>query len=216
MAATDHDPIVLTRVVPRRILVRDALCSYVLISVALFGSLYYLSIPRGTWPALLAGQFGTVAFCLLAYLRYRLTYIEVTTESIVERGFFGFTHRIPLASVATTVLAETYRSHAPDSTPQLLVRDADGRRLLRMRGTFWSLAAMHRVADATGVPIEHHPDPITAQEFFANFPGSAYWFEHRPAFFVVTGVAVFAVSLGVVLGLMSLAGIPITFGVPRV
>ncbi len=212
MAATDHDPIVFTRVVPRRILVRNALWSYVLISLALFGSLYYLAIPRGTWPALLVGQLGTILFCLIAYLRYRLTYIEVTPEAIVERGFFGFTRRIPLSRVATTVLAETYRSHAPDSTPQLLVRDAAGRRLLRMRGTFWSLAAIRRVADATGVPTEHYPDPITSREFFAGFPGSAYWFEHRPALFVATVLAVFAVSLAVVLGLMSLAGIPITLG----
>lgn len=213
MAATDHDAIVLTRVTPRRVLVRNALWSYVLISLALFGSLYYLSIPRGTWPGLLAGQLGTIAFCLLAYLRYRMTYIEVTTEEIVERGFFGFTRRIPLSLVASTVLAETYRSHAPDSTSQLLVRDAAGRRLLRMRGTFWTLAAVRRVAEATGVPTEHYPDPITLREFFANFPGSAYWFEHRPALFVVTVLAIFALSLAVVLGLMSLAGIPITFGV---
>ncbi|MCY7326793.1 MAG: hypothetical protein LH605_11785 [Microbacteriaceae bacterium] len=212
MAATDHDPIVLTRVMPRRILVRNALWSYVLISLALFGSLYYLSIPRGTWPGLLLGQLGTILLCLIAYLRYRSTYIEVTTESIAERGFFGLTRRIPLSRVATTVLAETYRSHAPDSTPQLLVRDAAGRRLLRMRGTFWSLAAIRRVADAIGVPTEHHPDPTTSREFFANFPGSAYWFEHRPALFVVTALAVFAVSLAVVLGLMSLAGIPIRLG----
>ncbi|GAB3132250.1 YdbT family protein [Marisediminicola antarctica] len=212
MAATDHDPVVLTRVVPRRILVRNALWSYLLISLALFGSLYYLSIPRGTWPGLVAGQLVTILVCLTAYLRYRLTYIEVTTESIIERGFFGFTRRIPLSRVATTVLAETYRSHAPDSTPQLVVRDAAGRRLLRMRGTFWSLAAIRRVADATGVPTEHYPDPITSREFFANFPGSAYWFEHRPALFVVTVLAVFAVSLAVVLGLMWLAGIPMTLG----
>ncbi len=212
MAATDHDPIVLTRVVPRRILVRNALWSYALISISLFGSLYYLSIPRGTWPGLLAGQLGTGLIVLVAYLRYRLTYIEVTTESIVERGFFGFTRRVPLPRVARTILAETYRSHAPDSTPQLVVRDAAGKRLLRMRGTFWSLAAIRRVADATGVPTEHFPDPITSREFLASFPGSAYWFEHRPALFVATVLAVFAVSLAVVLGLMWLAGIPITLG----
>ncbi|MET3769294.1 hypothetical protein ABIB15_001985 [Marisediminicola sp. UYEF4] len=212
MAATDHDPIVFTRVVPRRILVRNALWSYVLISLALFGSLYYLAIPRGTWPGLLSWQLGTMLLCLVAYLRYRLTYIEVTPEAIVERGFLGSTRRIPLSRVATTVLAETYRSHAPDSTPQLLVRDAAGRRLLRMRGTFWSRAAIRRVADATGVPTEHYPDPITSREFFAGFPGSAYWFEHRPALFVATVLAVFAVSLAAVLGLMSLAGIPITLG----
>lgn len=114
--------------------------------------------------------------------------------------------------MATTVLAETYRSHAPDSTPQLMVRDAAGRRLLRMRGAFWSLAAIRRVADATGVPTEHYPDPITSREFFAGFPGSAYWCEQRPVLFVATVLAVFAVSLAVVLGLMSLAGIPITLG----
>ena len=85
---------------------------------------------------LLVGQLGTILFCLIAYLRYRLTYIEVTPEAIVERGFVGFTRRIPLSRVATTVLAATYRSHAPDSTPQLMVRDAAGRRLLRMRGAF--------------------------------------------------------------------------------
>ena len=40
MAATDHDPIVFRRIVPRRILVRNAIWSSVLISLALFGSLY--------------------------------------------------------------------------------------------------------------------------------------------------------------------------------
>lgn len=210
MAAHDPDRDRTLRVAPRPVLLRNAALSYVLITVALFGSLYYLAIPMGTWPVLLGGQLATVAVATVAYVRYRMTYIAITDDALIERGFLSPTQRIPLSNVASVLLAQTYRSHSPDSTPQLLVRDADGRRLLRMRGAFWTDAAIHRVAETIGVPVALFPEPITSRDFFATYPGSAYWFEHRPALAVGTVVAVFVLSLAVVIALMNLAGIPIS------
>jgi len=150
MAARDPDQIQAVRVAPSPRLLRNAVLSYLLIPVTLFGSLYCLAIPRGTWPMLLAGQLVTVAVVTLTYVRYRMTYIAVTGQKLVERGFLSPSRRAPLSRVASVLLAETYRSHSPDSTPQLLVRDVDGRRLLRMRGASRADADIHRVADALG------------------------------------------------------------------
>jgi hypothetical protein len=107
------------------------------------------------------------------------------------------------------VLVETYRTNAPDTTPQLLVRGAGGVRLVRMRGIFWSRTNMKALAAAIDRPLTHFPDPMTTQEFFRTYPGSSYWFENRPVWAVVTVVVVFALVIGAVLAMMALSGIPV-------
>ncbi|MCU1639425.1 MAG: hypothetical protein JWL94_2072 [Microbacteriaceae bacterium] len=200
------------RVVPKKILVHNAVLSLVLIWLPVFGSLHVLGIPKGMGALVLTAELVSLAVAAFAYIRYRMTFIGVTGDQLTGRGFLSLARSAPLSSVESVVLVETYRAHATDSTPQLLLRDRDGKRILRMRGTFWTEKSMRTIAGVIERPLVHAAEPVTKKEFFDTYPSAAYWFENRPSvtalFVVITSVA----SLGVVLGLMSLAGIPITGG----
>jgi hypothetical protein len=95
--------------------------------------------------------------------------------------------------------------------PQLLVRDASGASLYRMRGNFWHPGDLTRVANALPVTPTFVQEPIAIREFYRTYPGSAYWFQNKPALWVV--VVVLAVVLGVALTawVMTILGIPVGF-----
>lgn len=194
---------------PRDILLRNALLSFVLILLPLFGALYFLGVSAGTWPIVILLQLLFTVVAVAAYISFRFTFVGVKDGTLAMRGFFSARHVVRLSDIHSVVLAETYRTHATDTTHQLLLRGKDNAALLRFRGTFWSLKDMRSLAAFAERPLEHITDPMTSQEFFATYPGSAFWFEDRPALAIGAGIAAFAVSLGVILGLMSLSGIPI-------
>ncbi|MHB1170915.1 MAG: hypothetical protein ACYCZY_00145 [Lacisediminihabitans sp.] len=209
MSETNEPPEYRAYARPRASLLRNGILSFALVSLPLFGALYFLGVPNGSWPIALAFQLVTLVLAGLAYSRYRRTFIGVTRTSIDERGFLTPKTSVPLAAVHNAVLAETYRSSSPETVGQLLLRDAEGKRMLRMRGSFWTESDMRAVAAAIDVPLAIRADAITAKTFFEDYPGSAYWFENRRRFAVLAVAAALVVLLGVVLGLMTLMGIPI-------
>jgi hypothetical protein len=125
------------------------------------------------------------------------------------RGIFSPMVRVPLARIARVDLVEVYIGGSTETVPQLLVRDAEGRRLFRLRGTFWHPGDLRTIATALPVPTTLAPEPITIAEFFRAYPGSAYWFENRPwltAAMVALGIAV---AVAIAVGIMTLFGMPI-------
>ena len=182
--------------------------SYVLLSIPLFGVLYFRGIPNGTWPIALGAHLLTVVLAAAAYLRFRSLFIGVSLTAVHERGLLGRVTAVPLARVHRAIIVSTYRSSSTETTQQLMLCDADNRRLVRMRGVFWTESAMLAVARASGVPLEETTDPLTARAFFEEYPGSAYWFENRPVLTVLAVIVVLAAVLALVLGLMALMGIP--------
>lgn len=212
MAGADADRGYLVRVTPKSSLVTSGALSFAGISIPLFGALYLLGTPIGTWPVISFVVCGWIALSLLALVRYRAAFVGVTETEVVSRGFTSRTRRRSRNSVARVVLAETYRWNAPDSVPQFLLLDAADRRVLRMRGTFYDEESMRTVAAAMKQPLAAFPEPITAQEYFATYPTGAYWFENRPSITVAVVMVTVAMSVAVVLGLMRLAGIPFVGG----
>jgi hypothetical protein len=188
---------------------RTGLLSYLLLSIPLFGALYVLSVPNGTWNVALAFQLLTLVAVGLAFIRYRRTYIGVTSESLEERGFFSRLISIPLAGVHAAVLVETYRSSSAETVHQLLLSGVDGQRMLRMRGAFWHEATMRQLVATLGIPVAERNDPMTKAAFFSEYPGSAYWFENRPAIAVLAIVGGLVVILGLVLSMMAMMNIPL-------
>lgn len=199
----------LVRVGPRRSLVRNGALSYILLSLPLFGALYFLGANRGTWQIALTVHLGTILLVSFGYLIYRRTYIGVTATEIHERAVLGGVTAIPLSRVHRAILISTYRSSSTETTQQLLLCDADDARLLRMRGIFWTESAMRAVAAVSGAPLEEDPNPMTSKAFFELHPGTAYWFENRPVLTALAVVVALVAVLGLVLGLMVLMGIPI-------
>jgi hypothetical protein len=162
---------------PHGHLFRQGNFAFLALITPLFAVLYWLTIPRSEWLAVLVAQvILTVAyvFGFIAALRARI-WVEAT--AITERGFFGRTTRIETSRVAGIVLLDLYRSGALDTLPQLFVTDPNGCLLLRMRGQFWSPSAMVTVAELLGVPVERVPEPMTLRELNLERPELLYWFE---------------------------------------
>jgi hypothetical protein len=210
MTRTDRPHGFLARVTPRPTLLKNGVLSYGFVSIPLFGALYGLAAPNKSWPVVLVFHLLTLALASHWYLRYRSAFVGVSADTVQERGFFGSVQSVPAADVRYAVLAHTYRSSSSsDPVAQLLLVGEDDKRLLRMRGAFWSEADMRTIANALDVDLRDRAEPITLATFYDDYPDSAYWFENRP---VLGGVAIAAtviVVLGFVLGLMRIIGIPI-------
>jgi hypothetical protein len=205
----------MTSVLPNRVLVRpkasllrNVLSSVVLFSLPLYGALYVLGVSRGSWLVVLASQCVGVALCVVVWARYRAIVVVVSPTDIEEQGLF-FRQRCPLDAVYRVILAKIYRSSSAEAWHQLLVTDADNNRLLRMRGVFWGESEMRRVADAIGVPVMEAAEPVTRQAFMAEHPKSVDWYEKNRALTALVLAAVLAAAVGIVVGLMALAGVPI-------
>ena len=197
------------RIVPRRSLLVSALVSIIVVLVPVSAVLYWFAIPRGQglWIALAQ---AIVVGAGLALLWRQLTLDTVVADGELRgRGIFSPMVRVPLEKIATVDIVPVYVGQSPETVPQLLVRDAAGRRLFRLRGTFWHSEDLAKVADALPVPARVAREPMSFPEFFAAYPGSAYWFENRPWLMAAILGVVILLSVAAVVGVMTLLGMPI-------
>ncbi len=192
---------------PKLGLMRTTAISILLVAVPVFGVLFFLGLHNGSWPLAIAGMALTLALCVIGAVLFRATFIGVTATTIEERGFWGSRITSPRVAVASVALASVYSRGLPEPVNELVVRDSEGRRLLRMRGSYWSIDAMRSVITALDVTPSVPSEVMTRTEFFASFPGAAYWFErYRWAFWTLVAI-VAIVGAGLVLELVRLAGL---------
>ncbi len=196
----------IVRLTPKRGMLRGVVWSILLVTVPVLGVLFFLGLGNGSWPIALAGLVLSTGLCLIGYSLFRATFIGVTATTIEERGFWGSTTSSPRAEIASIALAKTYTAAAPDAVPQLIIRTARGSRMLRMRGTYWTLDDMRSVVAALDASPSLPIETMTAEEFFSRYPGSAYWFERRPLFRVLVVIAGFLVGAAAILGIMRVLG----------
>ncbi len=194
---------------PRRSLVRRLSLTFAGATSPVFLALYILAIPRGSGVIVLAGHALVVLGFILVLTRRTRQVIWVTDSAVVRIGLFGGPRVTPRASIAHLVLTETYRTNAPDTATQLLLQDADGRRLMRLDGVFWDGDAIARLVAALEIAPADATDPMTAREYSERYPGSAFWYQRRgmPTLSVLVGLVAFA---AVVLALMAITGIPLS------
>ena len=178
---------------PRRSLVSTAVLSVLLGMLPVFGVLYWFGVENGSWRLVLIVNLAILVACLATTLRQLTVFSAVSDTELSGRGIFSPVERVPLTRIASVTIVPTYVGQTPDPVRQLLVQDAAGHRLFRMRGNFWHAGDLKAIADALPVTSTVVKEPITMEEFFRLYPGSAYWFENRPA------VRVGIVMLGVVL-----------------
>jgi hypothetical protein len=197
------------RIVPRRSLLVTAMVSIVVVLVPVSAVFYWFAIPRGLglWVGVMQAIVVVVSFALLAR---QLTVDTVVADGELRgRGIFSPMVRVPLDRIASVDVVPVYVGQSPETVPQLLVRDADGHRLFRLRGSFWHAGDLAKVADALPVPARSVTEPMSFPEFFAAYPGSAYWFENRPWLMAGLLAAVIVACVGIVVGVMILLGMPI-------
>jgi hypothetical protein len=200
------------RIRPRRAVLTSGLIVTLVVPLPILGTLIGLGISNGSWPAAAVGEVLCLLVALVGWLLFRCTWVEVSATHVSKRSFFGKTTHAPLSAAHSVVLAFTYSGSSNEALPQLLIRDASGRRILRLRGQFWSEESMHELASAVGIPFVLAPEPITSAQFFDLYPGVAYWFENRPTLAIVGIVVLLAACVTTVLGLMQILGLPIDIG----
>lgn len=181
--SVDADPLrFIIRVWPKRGLVRSGIMTLIFVPLPLLGLLIFLRLPDGALPAAVAGAFVLLAIGFWALTLFKGTSIGVTDDAIEEVGFFGQKTVSLTDDIGSAVLVHTYCGELAETRPQLIVRNHDAGRMLRMRGTFWTEESMRAVAAQLGVILDEPAAPMTARQLFSRYPGTAYWFEDRPRF----------------------------------
>lgn len=199
----------IVRIVPRRSLMVSALISILVVLVPVSAVLYWFAIPRAQAGWIALGQV-IVVVAALALLWRQLTIDTVVADGELRgRGIFSPMVRVPLEKIATVDVVPVYVGQSPETVPQLLVRDAEGRRLYRLRGTFWHAHDLTKVTDALPVPARIVREPLSLAEFFAAYPGSEYWFENRPWLMAGLLAVTIAACIAVAIAVMVLLGMPI-------
>jgi hypothetical protein len=206
--STEGGPATTVRVRPRAGLLGTAILTAVLVTSPLFGVLYWFTIPLGRWIEVLAIHFIVLLACLIIGVRQLAVFAEVRDGRLRGNGIFSPLEEVDLHRIARVDLVDTYVGLAPNPVRQLLIRDADGHRLFRMRGNFWYRRDLDEIAAALPVEPVIVREPLDLRDFFRDYPGSAYWFEDKPMVMggaIVLGVLAVA---GVAAGAMLLAGEP--------
>jgi hypothetical protein len=201
----------LVTVRPRRSLLTTAFLSIALAMIPVFGVLYWFSVQHDSWLLVFVVHVAVVVLCGAALLRQLTVFSAVSATEILGRGIFSPLERVPLDRVHSVHLVETYSGGAADSVTQLLVCDAEGRRLFRMRGTFWHPEDLRAIADALPVPLEVVKHPISMDEFYRTYPNSAYWFERRPLLKFAAYIGAVIVALLASAWVMTILGMPLGF-----
>lgn len=182
---------------PRGALLRTATITSLLVSSPVFGALYWFTIPSGMWLEVVVMHIVVLALCVLVGARQLMVFAEVRGGRLRGNGIFSPVEEVEVDRVARVDLVNTYVGLTPGPVCQLLVRDAEGARLFRMRGNFWHDGDLARIAAALPVSPVTTTEPIDLRDFFRDYPGSAYWFEDRRALSIVS----------IVIGVIAVAGV---------
>jgi len=199
------------RVRPRRSLMTTAFVSVVLAMIPVFGVLYWFAVQHGSWALVFVVHLAVTIACLAMLGRQLTLFTAVTATELIGRGIFSPVLRVPLSSIASVVVVPTYIGQSPDPVLQLLVRDASGARLFRLRGTFWTPDDLKAVANALPVAPVFVQEPIGIRQFYRSYPGSAYWFQNKPALWIVLFLLGMLLVVAVAAWVMTIFGMPVGF-----
>jgi len=196
------------RLRPRRSLLLSGILVFFVVPLPIDATLLILGVTGGTWQTPVIGAAVVVAIFLVALYLLQTCYVAISPTEIIEREYFTRPVTTPLSRVRTVVIAHTFSSSSSETFPQLLVRDAQGKRILRMRGVFWTEESIRAAAAAIGSPVHELPEPVTSKQFFEQYSASAYWFEGRRGLGIGVVVVVGVLCVGLTIGLMALIGLP--------
>jgi hypothetical protein len=167
---------------PHAHLFTRGLIALLALTTPVFAVLYWLTIPDGVWPVVLGIHILVVTGAALAVLAFFSTTIQFVPDGVRERGFFGRTVEVRNGTVGAALLIDLYESSTLDTQPQFFITGKNGRVLIRMRGQFWALRDMERVAEELDVPITKRGESVTLAELRRTSPELLYWFERFPRF----------------------------------
>ena len=196
------------RLRPRRSLLWSAILVLVVVPIPIVATLVALGLPTGSWGISVVAEAVVLLLFFVGLFLFQTTYVVISATHFTERGFFSRTVTTPISEVSSIVIAQVFSTSSSETLPQLIVRDSGGRRLLRMRGIFWSEETIREAATAIGARVEEPTEPLTSKQFFEQYSGSAYWFENRRGLGIAIVVLVGLICVGIVLALMGVLGLP--------
>ena len=206
-----RDPVLTDAPRPRlslpRALLNRGIFAAIAFTAPVFGVLYVVVLPDGPWLAVLVTHIATTPIGAAGAIGYFRSAIWVGPDSsiVTERGFFARLISFDKADAESILLAEVYSSDGSESRPQLTVLGANKKRLLRMRGQYWTREDMDVIVAALDVPVRRLPETVSIGELRADFPHALYVLERHPVLIAIGAVgatALGAVILVLVLGLV--------------
>ncbi len=199
------------RIRPKFSLLSNAFAAIVLGTAPIIGVMFWFASTRGgvEW-VMLAAALVLVSGLLLLW-RQLSVYSAITDTELIGNGIFSPMVRVKLADIRSAELVPTYLGAAPDPAYQLLVTGDGGKRLYRMRGNFYHRNELRAFAAALPVPVDTVAEPMSVQDFFRAYPGSAYWFENRRPLQVAILTVAVLIGLAAAVAIMSALGLPIRF-----
>jgi len=210
LASASRDPLQSDPPRPRLVLPRSLLRRGFFAALAfttpVFGVLYVIVVPDGHVLAVIATHIAAVLLASAGAIGYFRSAIWIGPGSsmVTERGFFGRLGSFDKSDSASILRAEVFTSDGTESLPQLVVLSADNRRLLRMRGQYWTREHMDLVAEAMDVPVHYLPEAVSIGELRSDYPHSLYLLERQPLLVVVAAIGGTALAAGLFLLVLSL------------
>ncbi|WP_148040115.1 hypothetical protein [Cryobacterium tepidiphilum] len=189
---------------PKRILWLGAWMTFGALTIPLFFTLYFLTIPTGTWvPFAVAHAVLVLAFAVVAQ-RLKAAGVLLAPDGIREREYFSRMAFTPVEAIATVMVVKLVDSYGEDVSRQLFMLDAEGRRLLRLRGQLWHAADFDRVVEYFSVPVRYIEPAMTWPEFRRSLGGNLAWWERRPILTNAILIAIFvAVAVSTLFAVMA-------------
>lgn len=197
------------RVRPKLSLLSNALAAVLLGTTPIFVVSYWFASTRGGVQIVVISHVIVITVGLFLVWRQLAVFCAVTETELVGNGIFTRTVRARIDRVARVLLVPTYRGAAPDPQVQLLVLDAHGKRLFRMRGAYWHESDLLKMAAAIPVPTERVTEAMTMPDFFRAYPEAAFWFERRWLLRMSLGILAALLVMGVAAWLMYMLGLPV-------
>ncbi|WP_146070678.1 hypothetical protein [Cryobacterium sp. M91] len=149
---------------PRERIISHAIIAALALFIPLFLVLYWLSIPRQTWPFVLEIQCGFTALGVIFGLGVSKMALRVTPDRLSVRSLLGRETHVATADIGSVVLVELYQSGTADCLPHLYLLDAAGDVLVHLSGQIWSRSTIESAIDQLGVAVLRPPDPLTVAE----------------------------------------------------
>ncbi|GHD83210.1 hypothetical protein CLV85_2024 [Salinibacterium amurskyense] len=189
------------RITPPRSLFHRGVIAGLAFLGPVFGVLYIIVLPDGPWLAVVITQIVAILVAVGAIIAYFRIGIWFSPDApiVSERGFFGRTVHFAKADAKYMLLAEVYTSDGLESRPTLAVMGADDRRLLRMRGQYWSPEHFDQVAAAFSVPTTRIPGTVSTGEVREDYPASLYFFERHPTAFIAVAIGATAATAAILM-----------------
>lgn len=195
---------------PHGSIARQGIVTLLALITPLFGVLYFLTIPDGTWHPVLVGHAIVMAVGAAAMVAYFSVRITVTPSGITKRNILGYTRTINRSCVGGMLMAHVYQGYTMQTEPHLFIIDKSRRAAMRMRGPLWTRDSTDRVACALDLHAATVAEPMTTRQLRLSHPHLLHWVERRPVVLAtLTGVGI-ALTGVVATSLFALAGLPLT------